>query len=148
MTHEKKMEIASYIRANISQEALLEMLAEEATELAKAALKLARIHRCENPTPVSSDQATSELLEEWSDVLLCGDILQLMNYPAMSEMKLERWKRRIDMCKADPATALKYHFKKPPKTVMTPPVDRLVEVLEGLDRAAEKLGWEGTEVKS
>lgn len=148
MTHEEKMETASYIRANISKEALLEMLAEEASELAKAALKLARITRCENPTPISSDQATSELLEEWSDVLLCGDILQLLNYPAMTEMKLERWKRRINMCKADPATALKYHFKKPPKTVMAPPVDRLIDVLEGLDRVSQQLGWEETEVKS
>lgn len=148
MTHEEKMELQRYIRANISQEALLEMLAEEATELAKAALKLARIHRCENPTPVSSDQATSELLEEWSDVLLCGDILQLLNYPAMTEMKLERWKRRIDMCKDDPATALKFHFRRPPKTVMAPPVDRLINVLEGIDRVSEKLGQGGTEVKS
>lgn len=148
MTHEEKTQIQLYIRENISQEALLELLAEEATELAKAALKLSRIHRCENPTPVSSDQATSELLEEWSDVLLCGGILQLMNYPAMTEMKLERWKRRIDMCKADPATALKYHFRRLPKTVMTPPVDRLTDVLEGIDRVSQKLGLEGTEVKS
>lgn len=122
MTHEEKLEHALYIRENIPQEALLEMLAEEATELAKAALKLARILRAENPTPVSSEQATSDLLEEFTDVLLVSDILRLQNYPAMSEMKIDRWKRRIKTCKDDPAVALKYHYrKKSPVSVMVGP---------------------------
>ena len=36
----------------IGEAAMLEQLAEECTELAKAALKMARIIRKENPTPV------------------------------------------------------------------------------------------------
>lgn len=37
----------------IGEAAMLEQLAEECTELAKAALKMARIIRKENPTPVT-----------------------------------------------------------------------------------------------
>ena len=37
----------------IGEAAMLEQLAEECTELAKAALKMARIIRKENPSPIS-----------------------------------------------------------------------------------------------
>ena len=43
--------------------AMYEMLAEEATELAHAAQKMARIQRGENPTPVT---------EEFTDVIQCA----------------------------------------------------------------------------
>lgn len=46
-----------YIGRNAMLEQLAEeQLAEEATELDKAALKLARIYRGENPTPVTESQ--------------------------------------------------------------------------------------------
>lgn len=41
----------------IGEAAMLEQLAEECTELAKAALKMARIIRKENPTPVTEKEA-------------------------------------------------------------------------------------------
>ena len=50
--------------------ATLEQLAEEAAELSKAALKLARVIRGENPTPVSYAQAVDSLMEEAADVEL------------------------------------------------------------------------------
>lgn len=52
----------------IGKPAMLEQLAEEATELAKAALKLARIFRAENPTPVTKDEASKNLIEEINEV--------------------------------------------------------------------------------
>lgn len=52
----------------IGEAATLEQLAEECSELAKAALKLARIERGENPTPVTQSQAIDDLIEEYSDV--------------------------------------------------------------------------------
>lgn len=52
----------------VGEPATLEQLAEESAELAQAALKLARILRMENPTPVTAAQARQELIEEWTDV--------------------------------------------------------------------------------
>lgn len=55
----------------IGEPALLEQLAEECTELAKAALKLARYTRNENPTPITRGQAVENLVEEIADVNIC-----------------------------------------------------------------------------
>ena len=46
----------------IGEAAALEQLAEEATELAHAALKLARAMRKENPTPVKKEEAALNLI--------------------------------------------------------------------------------------
>lgn len=80
----------------IGKSAMLEQLAEEATELAHAALKLARIERGENPTPVLKDTAVSHLIEEYTDVVQCAEELSLV--PNREQIKLkkmrfeERWK--------------------------------------------------------
>lgn len=52
----------------VGEPATLEQLAEECTELAKAALKLARIERGENPTPVTAREAAANIIEEFTDV--------------------------------------------------------------------------------
>ena len=52
--------------------AMYEMLAEEATELAHAAQKMARIQRGENPTPVTEEEARENLTEEFTDVIQCA----------------------------------------------------------------------------
>ena len=59
----------------IGEAAALEMLAEECAELSQAALKLARIIRGENPTPVKEDRAICAVMEEWADVLVCSEYL-------------------------------------------------------------------------
>lgn len=59
------------IFAAIGEAAALEQLAEEAAELSHAALKLARIVRRENPTPVTYNNAKAALVEEIGDVRLC-----------------------------------------------------------------------------
>ena len=51
---------------------LLAGLAEEAAELAQAALKLRRTLDGRNPTPVSTGDASRKLNEEFADVLLCA----------------------------------------------------------------------------
>ena len=67
------MDDLEYIKAHSSPESRLEMLAEEATELAHAAQKYARMMRGEQP--VSEDLslvlAFENLKEEIADVLLC-----------------------------------------------------------------------------
>ena len=79
--------------------AMLEQLAEEATELAHAALKLARIERGENPTPVLKEDAMDHLIEEYTDVVQCAEELSLV--PNWEQIKLnkmrfeERWKEEL-----------------------------------------------------
>ena len=63
---------AIYIQRNLSERDKLEQLAEECSELSKAALKLIRAKGLSNnPTPVSVVQAEADLKEESMDVLAC-----------------------------------------------------------------------------
>lgn len=84
-----------YIDEHMSNAALYEMLAEEATELAQASLKMARAIRGENPTPVTCLEAFDSLNEEWNDLYLVARVLSLTtNYVAMKH-KAERWIERL-----------------------------------------------------
>ena len=65
-----------YIANNISELAVLMALAEEASELSKAAMKLARAKGLlDNPTPISVEQAEANLIEEYNDLLICVGVL-------------------------------------------------------------------------
>ena len=87
---------------SITLPALLEMLAEECSELSHASLKYSRLLRGENPTPKTDDECVAAVKEEIPDVTLImqclssqglyslGDILPLM------EKKKVRWKERIE----------------------------------------------------
>lgn len=83
----------------IGEPAMLEQLAEESTELAKAALKKARILWGENPTPKTLDEADYELDEEVTDVSLCLDELELTSnwITAVKKKKRfeERWEKKM-----------------------------------------------------
>ena len=72
----------------IGKPAMLEQLAEEAAELAQAALKCARILRDENPTPVSMEDAVANLSEEVTDVSTCLDELKIYPMKDIYEAKL------------------------------------------------------------
>lgn len=61
----------------IGEPAMLEMLAEELVECAHEVLKLARVLRCENPTPKTEKEVRASLREEWSDVVQCSKELNL-----------------------------------------------------------------------
>ena len=63
------------ILAKVGCPAALEGLAEECAELTKAALKLARILRGENPSPVPYEEALKSIMEEVADVNCYVDIL-------------------------------------------------------------------------
>lgn len=62
-----------YIAQKLSQEDILCQLAEEASELAQAALKLRRAITGTNPTPVSKSKATDDLFEELADVAVAEE---------------------------------------------------------------------------
>ena len=69
------MDDVNYIANNISELAVLMALAEEASELNKAAMKLARAKGLlDNPTPISVAQAENDLIEEYNDLLNCIDV--------------------------------------------------------------------------
>ena len=86
------------IVSKIGLPATLEQLAEEAAELSQAALKVARIIRRENPTPVGYCQAVDNLKEEAADVRLCLKVLEdafIMNTDEIENAKLNRWLDRL-----------------------------------------------------
>ena len=86
------------IISKIGLPATLEQLAEEAAELSQAALKVARIIRRENPTPVGYCQAVDNLKEEAADVRLCLKVLEdsfIMNTEEAEGAKLNRWLDRL-----------------------------------------------------
>ncbi len=79
----------------IGSAAMLEQLAEEATELAHAALKAARVVRGENPTPVTLAEAAVNLREEYTDVVQCAKGVDLkIDYRQIQE-KTVRFKSRM-----------------------------------------------------
>lgn len=91
------IDLANYI----GKPALLELTAEECVELAHACLKLARIIRQENPTPVTSDEAIANVEEEIADIDICIDeliksqIINIKNLLDVKRFKMERLDNRI-----------------------------------------------------
>lgn len=81
----------------IGKPAMLEQLAEEAAELSQAALKLARVIRNENLTPVTQGDAQKHLIEEWTDVYQCSMELNLtVDWQQINEKRWhfeQRWKK-------------------------------------------------------
>ena len=89
------------VRGKLSDPELLAQLAEEAAELAQAALKMRRVMDGSNPTPVTFERAHNNLLEEICDVETCVAAL-LYNTPTAVKVradlraeKLERWAGRL-----------------------------------------------------
>ena len=78
---DKDITIADFIGKTIGTPALCEGLAEEMTEAAHAALKLARILRGENPTPVAYVGACQNLTEEIIDILIYVKMLHIDDFP-------------------------------------------------------------------
>ena len=102
------MDDINYIANNISELAALIALAEEATELSKAAMKVARAKGLlDNPTPISVAQAESDLIEEYNDLLICVGVLNKM--PSLTicvdvdlrKRKCRRWAERIKNYKSE-----------------------------------------------
>lgn len=83
------------IRAGISEAALYEQLAEECVELAQAALKKARKIRDENYTPKNIAEIDFSLEEEYTDVVLVSDALELYSNERIRETKAKRWISRL-----------------------------------------------------
>lgn len=86
-----------YMRDKIGDAAMYEQMAEECAELGKAALKMARILRNENPTPVTVTEASDMIIEEAADVFICMDEVGVFDSSEVSRIahvKRERFKAR------------------------------------------------------
>lgn len=86
----------NYIRDALTERILLEQLAEEASELAQAALKLIRAAEySNNPTPITRQEAEVNLDEELHDVLAVASLLGLIDYDDDENPKWKRWAERL-----------------------------------------------------
>lgn len=89
-----------YIRKTITPNDILCQLAEEASELAQAALKLRRATTGTNPTPVTVAEARRKLLAEIADVEVAKYALGLSEEDTdfindVIGFKLTRWAERL-----------------------------------------------------
>ena len=91
----------AFIRDNVPLQERLTALAEEATELAQAALKYRRTLIVGNPTPIDKERSLAALMEEIADVKCCVETLDLNElYQQMFmrdtfRFKAERWANRL-----------------------------------------------------
>lgn len=76
---------------------VLAQLAEEAAELAQAALKLRRVVDGRNPTPVTEQEARQNLMEEYTDVVHCALELGVIENLHLIVEKRARWKARLGL---------------------------------------------------
>lgn len=82
------------MREKIGDAAMYEQLAEECTELAKAALKKARYLRGENPVFKSLVDIDKNLIEEYTDVMICITELDIHVDEKVFNMKMDRFADR------------------------------------------------------
>ena len=96
-----------YIAENLSDEDILCQIAEEAAELAQAALKLRRAITQTNPTPVSDEEAVDSIIEEYADTIgafeiwaaKCGgDGVRLVGYD-LAEIIDAKYARKVKQIK-------------------------------------------------
>ncbi len=81
-----------YVSENLTEREKLEQLAEEAAELAQAALKLIRAKKLSNnSTPMTEDDANMNLAEKIDDVIMCV-CLYYGGMPFVDVMAMPKWK--------------------------------------------------------
>ena len=85
----------SEIRDKLGEEELLTQLAEEAAELAQAALKLRRAISGRNPTPKNQIECWKGMEEELTDVQLCALMVQVEPNAPLMDAKVKRWYKRL-----------------------------------------------------
>lgn len=93
----KPQENIERIRSLVPRADIYNQLAEEASELAQCANKMARAIRGTNPTPKSEEAVMRELIEEYTDVInVAYNVLELRPDWLIADYKLHRWKKRLE----------------------------------------------------
>lgn len=85
----------SEIRDLLPEPELLAQLAEEAAELGQVALKFRRALDGTNPTPKSVSECREALREEYTDVVQCGNELNLVANEKQISLKDQRGRKRL-----------------------------------------------------
>jgi len=89
------MESARVIKNSLSEASLYEQLAEECCELAHACQKKARKLRGENPTPMEMVDIDTNVVEEYTDVQLVAELLNIHIDIPLYWDKYDRWRERL-----------------------------------------------------
>lgn len=85
------------IQKNITMRELYECLAEEASELAQASLKMIRLESKGNTTNKTFEETYDNLIEEYTDVYnIASALLKIEPDFELSYEKLKRWANRIE----------------------------------------------------
>lgn len=88
-----------FVQSRVPLTECLAQLAEEAAELAQAALKVRRVLDGTNPTPTTPQEAWDNLFEEVADTMLCFDLVGIdaghVGVLLAERNKLKRWRRRL-----------------------------------------------------
>ena len=87
-----------FVREQLSPADQFGQVAEEAVELAHAAMKMQRILNGTNPTPVTEKEALGKVMEEICDLYNALEVLKLdvnMKYDQIRKKKMARWVERI-----------------------------------------------------
>ena len=92
----KMLKCREHVKECIGGAALYEQMAEECTELAQALLKKARKLRGDNPTPRTMEEINASIEEEYTDVCICADMLDLDANNDTYDAKVFRWAGRVD----------------------------------------------------
>jgi len=96
---DEKEKIKDQVRSEIYPSTLYLSLAEECSELSQACLKQWRALTGLNPTPVNTKTGRRHVIEEYTDVILCAEMLDLEVDPDIFARKLRRWVDRIESAK-------------------------------------------------
>lgn len=90
------LENIKHVQNKLSRRDLYEMLAEEAAELAQAALKVIRAEGMSGSvTPISAEEAYETLNEEVVDVLIVLTALKADFNAKLADAKAQRWADRL-----------------------------------------------------
>lgn len=87
-----------FVRDQLSPADQFGQVAEEAVELAHAAMKMQRILNGTNPTPVTEKEALGKVMEEICDLYNALEVLKLdvsLKYEGIRKKKMARWVDRI-----------------------------------------------------
>lgn len=93
------MDSVEFIKKKLTEREILEQIAEEAAELAQAALKKIRtMKNTNNPTTITADEADGQLMAEAMDVLMAINIwtpVADLAKEVETHWKYDRWAKRI-----------------------------------------------------
>lgn len=85
----------NYIADQLESDDLFLQMAEEAAELSQACLKYVRAHKGNNPTKDSEDVYLKGIIEEFTDVQVCAEAIDITADSDIHDSKIHRWADRI-----------------------------------------------------